>query len=206
MQQLFAAFQSPDNKENKDVTDSALEAFSRDLLLYKVEMGKFEQSFNMLDQEGIEYSSLEANIESKIQETAQSIVELTQELAQQKKLKQHREECEALSRIVNLVPSTRTILASSNLINDEISRLEEQLVSTGSIEKLRNRQVNLLVQSIADLSQSLEEEDALQKQLLELQQSLDNQTQDDDEANDENDDDMDAEDESRGDKRSERDD
>ena len=205
MQQLFATLQNPDNKgeDASDITSAALESFSRDLLLYKLEMGKFGQSFNMLDEEAVEYDSLEASIESNIEETTQSIVALTQELVQQKKLKQHREECEALSRIVNLVPSTRKILASSNLVNEEICRLEEQLASTESIEKLRNRQVNLLLQSIADLSQSLEEEETLQKQLQQLHQSVENQTHDDEDANEENDEDLDGEDESR-DKRSER--
>lgn len=196
LQQLMAAIQNPESK--RDESDEALEAFCRDLLLYKVEMGKFDQAFNMLDNEALEYSGLEANIEAKIEETTQSINTLTQDLIQQKKLKQHREECEALSRIVNLVPSTRKILASTDVVHEEIDRLEEQLASTESVEKLRSRQVNLLLQSIADITQSLDEENDMQKQLLKLQQSVHNQTQDDDEVNEDVDrDDDDGEEESR---------
>lgn len=205
MQQLFDVVRGgkkADEQEATVIAAVAEEAFSRDLIMYKVEMGKFEQSFKMLDQEAKEYECLEADIESKIEETTQSIGSLTQELVQQKKLKQHRDECEALSRIVNLVPSTRNILSASDVVREEISRLQEQLSARESVENLRCRQVNLLLQSIADLTQSLEEEEALHKQLLTLRQSVENQTQDDDEANDDNDDE-DAEEESR-DKRSER--
>ena len=209
MQQLFSALRGDPTAEaggdeaTAIAAAAAQEAFARDLLLYKVEMGKFQQAFNMLDEEAVEYENLEREIEAKIEETSESIVTLTQELGQQKKIKKHRDECEALSRLVNLVPSTRTIMASSNLVSSEISRLEEQLASTEAIESQRHRQVNLLLQSIADLSKSLEEEDDLQKQLLALQQSVDNQTQEDDDAVDDNDDDVDGDDESR-DKRSER--
>jgi len=203
LQQLFAAVRDDNKTPENNATDVAQEAFSRDLLMYRAEMGKFDQSFNMLDQEAVEYKNLESDIEAKIEQTSQSIVALTQELVQQKKLKQHREECEALSRIVNLVPSTRKIMASSDVVRDEISRLEEQLSSTEDIESMRHRQVNLLLQSIADLSKSLEEEDELQRQLQALQQSVDNQTQDDDEAAEDNDEEGDGDDESR-DKRSER--
>ena len=199
LQQLYEEVR----KGEKGDVKTSLEAFSRDVMLYKVEMGKYDLALSMLDQEAVEYDKLEDEIAGKINKTTDAIVTLTQELVQQKKLKKHREECEALARIVNLVPSTRTLMASSNVVNDEICRLKEQLASVEATEKLRSRQVNLLLQSIADLSKSLEEEDTLQKNLQMLQQSVDNQIQDDEDGNDENDDDIDNEDESR-DKRSER--
>jgi hypothetical protein len=115
---------------------------------------------------------LEKEIEEKIVATQLSIDQLTRELTQQRSLRRHREECENLAKIVNGAPSSAISQRRIAQLDEEISRVNEQISAQEAREKLRLRQFKLIAQAIADMGRSLDEETDAQNELQLLQQQL----------------------------------
>lgn len=199
MQQFFKTLS--ESKEEKDIA-AAYECYCRDIVYYQLEMEKYAHSFDMCAREIEEYDALENDIESKITETQSAIEVLSEELMQQKKLRRHREECENLARVVNSVPSRSKTNRDINAVEEEIARLKDQIASKETQESVRVKQFKLLMQAIADLSKSIDEDELTQSQLTlfqNQQQEMDGLGDDDEGEEDE-----DRDEEGSGDKRSAR--
>jgi hypothetical protein len=168
------------------------EALCREVMLYQLEMKKYDEIYQMYDEEThgkcslsspsffsssslllfIDYEVLEKEIQQKILGTQESIDHLTTELIQQKSLRRHRDECENLAKIVNSVPSCDISKRKIAHLEEEIGKVNEQIAAQEAREKLRFRQFKLISQAIADMSRSLDEEAEAQNELLLLQQQL----------------------------------
>jgi hypothetical protein len=177
LQQLFHFV----SKGDYDIARSVQETLIREIMLYKFEITKYDQCRNVCDQEIAEYAVSGQEIENRIKTTQESIEALTEELKQQKILRHHKEECEMMARIVNGVPTRTKAMNEIMAIENAIKNVKDHLISKENHEKLRLKQVGLLMQAIADLQNSFEEDSLLslaQQQMDSTMQGMDDEERD----------------------------
>lgn len=169
---LYQLFNLVKNSSN-DVTETIHEAFIREILLYKFELTKYAQSHNVCHQEVLEFVALGEEIEKNIESTQKRIEYLSEELQQQKKLRQHKEECEMMARVVNTIPTRSFSNVEITQVDEAMKKVNDQLLLKEAHEKIRIKQVALLMQSIADLYKSFEEDEILSNAQLQAEFQVD---------------------------------
>eukprot|EP01038_Epipyxis_sp_PR26KG_P010202 gene10202-13726_t len=83
--------------------------FFRDLYLYKLDIEKSIDEFNVIAAQFEEYQGLELGINESINQTNDDISNLNVQLRQEQDLRKHRIDCEEMAKAVNVHP-TRAIL------------------------------------------------------------------------------------------------
>jgi len=160
MQQFFKNMKEG-KPENILIADQ--EAFIRDLLLYKLEMGKFEKSIAVYDQEIEEYRELETITDQKIAATVTNIELLTKELLEEKEIRKYKEGLELKAKSVNTVPTRTSMKRKIDDLNDSAKKVQDQIGEYELRIDLRTHQFSQLLHSIEDLQKSLKEDDEKSK-------------------------------------------
>jgi hypothetical protein len=141
----IAVSQNPKNSEQVQI---AHEAFSRDILLYQLEMTKVSKALELCDDEISNYKYQEDVIEEKIKSTKSTLVALEQELHFQKSVRSFTEHCESEALAVNDLPTPHNL---KRQIEDCDSTLASLTTSLGTVDAnlhKRLKQYESLLQSI----------------------------------------------------------
>eukprot|EP00617_Octactis_speculum_P027742 CAMPEP_0185770568 /NCGR_PEP_ID=MMETSP1174-20130828/59848_1 /TAXON_ID=35687 /ORGANISM="Dictyocha speculum, Strain CCMP1381" /LENGTH=286 /DNA_ID=CAMNT_0028456057 /DNA_START=19 /DNA_END=877 /DNA_ORIENTATION=- len=155
----FATFVSALQGGSKTACTDAREAAAKELQLYSLEVGKADLVAQTCIQQINDYESLEREVKDIITSTESSIETLTQELTVAKVVRQHKEQYEALSKVVNKHSSKAESLAAQAEVEAKLQQLNKEQVQLASQIKLRNLQFALLMQTIEDLKQTLNEDE-----------------------------------------------
>lgn len=106
-------------------------------------------------------------MQHEIETTQRRIESLKRELEQAKRIRKHKEECEAVARVVRRFPprsETQQLLA---VANSEAEELRQRLADIEAQVDLRGKQFRVLVQAIKDLQRTLDEDGEV-KEAIEL--------------------------------------
>jgi THO complex subunit 7 len=153
--QLFQEVQSGADKAAKSATCSSALC---DLGLYKNEIEKAEQVALSCKDQIEDYVHLEAEVSSMVESTQREIEKLNEELSLAKKVRQHKEQYEALAKIVNQHPSKSNTINEQDKVKAEISKLEDEKNDLDKQINTREKQFTLLMSTIDDLTRTLKDD------------------------------------------------
>lgn len=135
-----------------------LDAFLRELSLYRLEIEKSCRSLRSYSSQLEEYEALEASINSRIQAATAEIAGLTVELQQEKEIRAHRKELEDFAVTVNKHQRSSSTKRKISEMQDSTSSTAAALAAADGEISTRLSQVNRLMAMIGDLETKLTEE------------------------------------------------
>jgi chromosome segregation ATPase len=141
--------------------EKTLEAFIREVLLYKLEVEKAGKTFQSLDRQSEEYDVLEAQIGEKISQAKGEILRLEGDLKQQKAIREHRVECESLAAVVNKHPSRSTLKRKMSSVVEHLEQTRSNIEAAEADIELKHAQLLVVVKAIAELQRSKEDEETV---------------------------------------------
>jgi hypothetical protein len=145
----------------------ALEAFLREVILFKIESDKACKTFDSYALQKAEYEALENQIKEKTNETREEIDFLREKLRQEKEIRKHRLKVEEFAVDVNKHKS-------KSYLKRKIADVEESLDATN--QNLRQIDIDILARK--------SQFDALSKALLDLESQLILENDDNDDESD----------------------
>jgi THO complex subunit 7 len=169
---------------------SAAEAACRELELYSLEVDMAQLTAQTCQQQLEDYQVLESRVKFQVESTEADIDKLTEELRVAKKVRQYKEQYEALAKIVNRHPSKPATTREQAEMQLEIKKLEEEKLRLDEQMSVRRKQFALLMRTIDDLSMTLREDAALDddaegESMKGRSREEDNEDEDEDEDEDE---------------------
>ena len=105
-----------------------------------------------------DYRVLEAQVTSQVESTEADIEKLTEELRVAKKVRQYKEQYEALAKLVNRHPSKPTTTREQADLQVELQKLGEEKSRLDEQIDIRKKQFALLMHTIDDLTRTLGED------------------------------------------------
>uniref|UniRef100_A0A7S1XY76 THO complex subunit 7 homolog n=1 Tax=Phaeomonas parva TaxID=124430 RepID=A0A7S1XY76_9STRA len=143
-----------------DAAGSAKADFARELALFGAEVARASLAADACDDELKHYEQLQQQISEETRATETEIARLRGELAAERLVRRRREAYEALAHEVNAFPSKKRCVADIEALEGELTGLTETKASYDAKVEARRRQFSLLLQSLFDLQQGLEAEEA----------------------------------------------
>lgn len=134
---------------------AAHENFSRDVLLYELEISKASKTMQLCDNEIANFKLQEEDIENKIQSTRSTLLALEEELKLQQSIRILTEECEVKAGIVNDLPTPNNLKRQIEECDATLQNLASSLDSVEVKLNKRVKQYESLLQSIQILSDPL---------------------------------------------------
>ena len=104
------------------------------------------------------YCQGQEEFDRSLAEAKKQVESLKQKLQEARKYRADREECETIGKQINSYPSRDCSLVEIKTLNEEVSALQERYQAAVNKMQLRTKQVRLLMQCIADLEKSLQED------------------------------------------------
>ena len=143
--------------QNAEGCPIALNVLLRELAGFEAEAEKCSRVMKSCDEELEHYKALDVDIESSIKDTQKEIKELRKQLEQERKSRRHKEECEAISKVVNAQPPRAETEARIAEIEAALTTLKESEKEINEKVAMRQKQFRLLLHSLFELKRSLAE-------------------------------------------------
>ncbi|XP_045164609.1 THO complex subunit 7 homolog [Mercenaria mercenaria] len=112
---------------------------------------------NLLEQEN--YERLNKQIESRIEEAEQKIKESKEELKMAKQIRKHRQEYDALAKVIQQQPDRQETTRKLQNVDEELKHSEETKKKLEQKLDLRRKQFHVLISAIHELQSMLEEDE-----------------------------------------------
>lgn len=145
------------NSVNDDT--SAVEAFSKEILYFKLEMGKLNRNFRTCDSESANYRATAESAAAEIQKARDDVIRLQSDLIGQQEIRVHRELLEVIAKTVNIKENKSSLKRKISSVEDSIRNLEDSIEAADTQLKVRAKQFDFLMDSIAVLQGELIEEE-----------------------------------------------
>jgi prefoldin subunit 5 len=140
---------------SEETTNANLDAFARELLLFRLEIVKGNKSLQTFEAQKQEYNDIEQGIHQAITGTKEEIAFLNKELMQELEIRKHRLHCEEIATEVNkqncrsyLKHKMEEISSSIDTTNRTLERLDSEI-------KIRRNQYDQLLTSLQSLEEKL---------------------------------------------------
>lgn len=166
LQKKFTAFALEVEKDADNYNDCErlAKAFLQELTTFEIPLLKSKAVIDANLREKENFNELKDEITSQIHEVQEEIEDLKKQLEASKIERQHKEECEAIRKLIAMQPpraETEKMIAE---LEKEIAALEAEDAATSRLLDLRKKQFALLLHLVDELQATIEEE---QKNLLE---------------------------------------
>lgn len=166
LQKKFTAFALEVEKDADNYNDCErlAKAFLQELTTFEIPLLKSKAVIDANLREKENFNELKDEITSQIHEVQEEIEDLKKQLEASKIERQHKEECEAIRKLIAMQPpraETEKMIAE---LEKEIAALEAEDAATSRLLELRKKQFALLLHVVDELQATIEEE---QKNLLE---------------------------------------
>ncbi|GBG32614.1 THO complex subunit 7-like [Hondaea fermentalgiana] len=145
------------DQETAAGSESALNVFLRELGLLELELTKASLVTKLSEDEINQYGHLEEKIQSQIDAAEKDIALLQEELANERLVRQRKEECEALASQVNTEVPRAVSEAAVAEVEAELQTLRDREQGVLGQLDLRRKQFQLLMHAVAELSQTLKQ-------------------------------------------------
>ncbi|KAJ7297927.1 hypothetical protein O6H91_13G056200 [Diphasiastrum complanatum] len=164
----FLAFTAEVEKPNDNLTDSEklYKSLLQELSTFELPLLKTNAVIDANKREQQNFKELQAELNKQIVQAQKDIEDLKVQLEESKVERQHKEECEAIRRLIAVQPprsETQKILSE---LEREISSLESDNTAATRTLELRKKQFALLLHAVDSLQSMLEEEQAVAEQDL----------------------------------------
>mmetsp|Transcript_5725 Transcript_5725/g.9927 ORF Transcript_5725/g.9927 Transcript_5725/m.9927 type:complete len:242 (-) Transcript_5725:91-816(-) len=171
--------------EMTDEIEAAKQVLQRELRLHALEMRKLVLVAAAAEAELARYDAAQAQIESDTEACRKEIEELKVKLTHEKRVRRNREEYESLAKVANARPAKRRTAHKLDQVRREIGQVKAEEARSARELEVREKQFQLLMQSILDLKANLAE-DLKRKELEKRMRSNDGDEEVMDDVVDEN--------------------
>ena len=145
------------NSTNDDT--SAVDAFTKEIAYFRLEMGKLNRSFKTCDSESANYRAIADGAAAEIAKARLDIMKLQSDLIVQQEVRVHREKLEIIAKVVNLKENKSSLKRKIANMEESIKNLDDSIEAADSHLQIRAKQFDSLMESIAVLQGDLVEED-----------------------------------------------
>jgi predicted nucleic acid-binding Zn-ribbon protein len=153
-----------------DDTSYVVESFAKEILYFKLEMGKLNRNFRTCDSEILNYQTTANNVDNEIQKTRDEILKLQSDLINQQGIRKHRENLEEIAKSVNMKENRTSLKRKICTVEDGLKNLDDSIALADCQLQTRAKQFDALMQSISVLqNQIIEEGDEKNVEILELE-------------------------------------
>ncbi|KAJ0014752.1 hypothetical protein Pint_21024 [Pistacia integerrima] len=166
LQKKFTSFVLEIEKDEDNFNDSAKlsKTFLQELSTFEIPLLKSKAVIDANIREKENFNELKEEINRQISQAQADIEDLKKQLEESKIERQHKEECEAIRKLIALQqPRSETQKIITDL-EKEIAALEAENTAGSRLLELRKKQFALLLQVVDELQNTIEEE---QKNLIE---------------------------------------
>ncbi|CAN6312440.1 unnamed protein product [Urochloa humidicola] len=160
LQKKFMSFATEVEKDADNISDCErlCKAFLQEISTFELPLMKSKAVVDANIREKDSFNELQVEIERQILQARTDIEDLKKQLVQSKIERQHKEECEAIRRLISLQPprsETEKLIAD---LEKEIADLEAENVACVRTLELRKKQFALLLHVVEELQISIEDE------------------------------------------------
>ncbi|CAL4914789.1 unnamed protein product [Urochloa decumbens] len=160
LQKKFMSFATEIEKDADNISDCErlCKAFLQEISTFELPLMKSKAVVDANIREKDSFNELQVEIERQILQAQTDIEDLKKQLVQSKIERQHKEECEAIRRLISLQPprsETEKLIAD---LEKEIADLEAENVACVRTLELRKKQFALLLHVVEELQISIEDE------------------------------------------------
>ena len=138
-------------KNNINDDSFAIETFVKEIMYFKLEMGKLNRSFRTCDSETASYQAIAENAVAEIQKARDDIISLQSDLIQQQEIRIHRESLEVIAKTVNTKENRTSLKRKISSVEDSINSLNDSIAAADNHLHIRANQFETLMESIQAL-------------------------------------------------------
>lgn len=166
LQKKFTAFTVEVEKEvdNYNECERLAKAFLQELNTFEIPLLKSKAVIDANIREKENYNELKNDIGNQILQAQNDIEDLKKQLEESKIERQHKEECEAIRKLIAMQPPRSETQKAITELEKEIAMLEAENTAGSRTLELRKKQFTLLLHVVDELQNTIEEE---QKSLME---------------------------------------
>ncbi|XP_031278041.1 THO complex subunit 7A-like [Pistacia vera] len=166
LQKKFTSFVLEIEKDEDNYKDCAKlsKAFLQELSTFEIPLLKSKAVIDANIREKENFNELKEEINRQIAQAEADIEDLKKQLEESKIERQHKEECEAIRKLIALQPPRSETQKIITDLEKEIAALEAENTAGSRLLELRKKQFALLLQVVDELQNTIEEE---QKNLIE---------------------------------------
>ncbi|KAI5080668.1 hypothetical protein GOP47_0003851 [Adiantum capillus-veneris] len=157
----FFAFASEVDKENvSNIPDceKLYRAFLQELSSFELPLLKTKVVIGANRREQENFKELQSELSQKILEAQADIDSLKIQLEESKIERQHKEECEAIRRLIGAQPARAETQKVLDELTRELAALEAENLAAARTLELRKKQFSLLLHVVDDLQSTIEDE------------------------------------------------
>ncbi|XP_051141944.1 THO complex subunit 7A-like [Andrographis paniculata] len=166
LQKKFTAFTVELEKEADNYSDCErlAKAFLQELNTFEIPLLKSKAVIDANIREKENFNELKDDISKQIIQAQNDIEDLKKQLEESKIERQHKEECEAIRKLIAMQPPRSETQKAITELEKEIAMLEAENTAGSRTLELRKKQFSLLLHVVDELQNTIEEE---QKSLME---------------------------------------
>ncbi|OIT40158.1 PREDICTED: THO complex subunit 7A-like [Nicotiana attenuata] len=160
LQKKFTAFASEVEKEADNYGDceKLAKAFLQELNTFEIPLLKSKAVIDANLREKENFNDLKDEINGQILQAQADIEDLKRQLEESKIERQHKEECEAIRKLVAMQPPRSETQKVITDLEKEIAMLEAENTASSRTLELRKKQFALLLHVVDELQNTIEEE------------------------------------------------
>ncbi|XP_010245729.1 PREDICTED: THO complex subunit 7B-like [Nelumbo nucifera] len=168
LQKKFISFALEIDKDADNYNDCErlYKAFLQEMTTFELPLLKSKAVIDANLREKENFNELQGEIQRQILQTQSDIEDLKKQLEESKIERQHKEECEAIRKLVAMQPARSETQKLITDLEKEIALLEAESTAASRTLELRKKQFALLLHVVDELQNNIEEE---QKSLAEEQ-------------------------------------
>ncbi|XP_010420382.1 PREDICTED: THO complex subunit 7A-like [Camelina sativa] len=180
LQKKFTSFVTEVDKEEEEKEDNYSEcgrlakAFLQELSAFEIPLLKSQAvvAANLREKEN--FNELKEETNRQIMQAQADIEHLKKQLEESKIERQHKEECEAIRKLISAQPPKSETQKAIHELKKEIAELEAEDTASWRLLELRKKQFALLLHVVDELQETMEEE---QKSMVEeMQRNMSEET------------------------------
>ncbi|KAL1213042.1 THO complex subunit 7A [Cardamine amara subsp. amara] len=169
LQKKFTSFVLEVDKEEDNYSECGrlAKAFLQELTAFEIPLLKSQAvvASNLREKEN--FNELKDETNRQIMQAQADIEDLKKQLEESKVERQHKEECEAIRKLISAQPPRSETQKVINELNKEIAELEAENTASWRLLELRKKQFALFLHVVDELQETMEDE---QKSMVEEMQ------------------------------------
>ncbi|XP_057970062.1 THO complex subunit 7B-like [Malania oleifera] len=160
LQKKFTAFALEIEKDADNYNDCERlsRAFLQEIATFELPLLKSKAVIDANLREKDNFNELEDEINQQILQAQADIDDLKKQLEESKIERQHKEECEAIRRLIAVQPPRSEMQKTITEMEKEIAALEAESTASSRTLELRKKQFSLLLHVVDELQNTIEEE------------------------------------------------
>lgn len=161
LQKKFASFVSEIEKDEDNYNDCVKlsKAFIQELSTFEIPLLKSKAVIDSNVREKENFNELKDDINRQILQAQADIEDLKKQLEESKIERQHKEECEAIRKLIATQPPRSLMQKVITDLEKEIAALEAENTASSRLLELRKKQFVLLLHVVDELQNTIEEDE-----------------------------------------------